>query len=124
MRPEQYRLAGFQGVITIIGATGSYVFVSPWAAESAAFGGCVAIIGALFLGWRFVAGASGEHLGAEWILRHAYRTALERFVLVAALLAIGFEVLKLSPFWMLAGFIGGQLAWLAVPVWMRLKKQK
>lgn len=123
MRPEQLRLAGFQGVITIIGATVAYVIAAPLAAESVAFGGCVATIGTLFLAWRFVTGVSREHLGATWVLRHAYRTAIERFMLVASLLVIGFELLRLAPVWMLAGFICGQLAWLAVPVWMRLKSK-
>jgi len=123
MPPEQVRLAGLQGGITIIGATVTYVIAAPVAAESVAFGGCVATIGTLFLAWRFVTGGNREHLGAEWVLRHAYRTAIERFMLVAFLLVIGFELLKLAPSWMLAGFICGQLAWLAVPVWMRLKKK-
>ncbi len=124
MRPEQLRLAGIQGGITIIGAAVTYVVVAPWAAASVAFGGCVATVGTLFLAWRFVWGGRREHLGAEWILRHAYRTALERFMLVAFLLGIGFEFFKLAPVWLLAGFAGGQLAWLAVPLWMRLKKLK
>ncbi|HMC13670.1 MAG TPA: ATP synthase subunit I [Gallionellaceae bacterium] len=123
MRPEQLRLAGLQGVITIIGAAVTYVIVAPLAAKSVAFGGCVATVGTLFLAWRFVTGERREHLGAEWVLRHAYRTAIERFMLVAFLLAIGFELLKLAPSWMLAGFICGQLAWLAVPVWTSLKKK-
>jgi len=43
-------------------------------------------------------------------------------VLVACLLAAGMGILKLAPVWVLAGFVCGQLAWLAVPVWMRLTK--
>ncbi len=124
MRSEQVRLAWLQGAITILGAAVTYITVAaPLAAASVAFGGCVATIGTLFLVWRYVMGARREHLGAEWILRHAYRTALERFVLVACLLAAGMGVLRLAPAWVLAGFVCGQLAWLAVPVWMRLKKQ-
>jgi hypothetical protein len=122
MRPDQTRLAGLQGVITIIGAAVAYAAVTPLAAKSVAFGGCVATMGTLLLAWRFVLGARQEHLGVEWVLRHAYRTAVERFVLAVCLLAIGFGVLKLAPFWLLAGFVFGQLAWLAVPVWTRLKK--
>jgi len=48
---------------------------------------------------------------------------MERFVLVAGLLAMGMGILKLAPAFVVAGFVSGQLAWLAVPVWMRLKKQ-
>ncbi len=124
MRSDPVRLAGFQGAITIIGATVTYVLAAPVAAGSVAYGGLVAALGTLFLAWRYVGGRSREHLGAEWILRHAYRTAMERFVLVACLLAVGFEVLKLAPVWLLAGFIWGQLAWLAAPLWMRLTRKK
>ena len=123
MHSEKLRLAGLQGAITIIGAAVAYVVAAPLAAESVAFGGCVAMGGTLFLAWRYLAGGRQEHLGAEWILRHAYRTAFERFVVVACLLAIGMGILKLAPAWVLAGFVCGQLAWLAAPVWMRLKKQ-
>ncbi len=124
MRSDQVRLAGFQGAITIIGATVTYALASPMAAGSVAYGGLAAVIGTLFLAWRYVGGRGGEHLGAEWVLRHAYRTAMERFVLVACLLAVGFELLKLAPVWLLAGFIWGQLAWLAAPLWMRLTRKK
>jgi hypothetical protein len=122
MRSEQVRLAGLQSVITIIGAAVTYVIAAPLAAESVAYGGYAATAGTLFLAWRFAAGGRQEHLGAEQVLRHAYRTAMERFVLVACLLAVGFGLLKLAPIWLLAGFVSGQLAWLAVPVWIRLKK--
>lgn len=121
-RPEHLRLAGLQGVMSLIGAVVAYAAVTPLAAKSVAFGGCVATIGTLFLAWRFALGARLEQFGAERVLGHAYRTAIERFVLAACLLAIGFKALKLLPLWLLAGFVFGQLAWLAVPMWMRLKK--
>jgi ATP synthase I chain len=117
MRSDQVRLAGFQGAITLIGAVVTYVFVTPHAAGSAAYGGLAAMVGTSFLAWRYARGKSREHLGAEWILRHAYRTAIERFMLVACLLAAGFGLLKLAPLWLLAGFVWGQLAWLATPLW-------
>ncbi len=123
MRSEKVRLAWIQGAITLIGAAVTYSVAAPFAAASFAFGGCVATFGTLFLAWRYVTGGRQEHLGAEWILRHAYRTALERFVLVACLLAIGMGILRLAPALVLAGFVCGQSAWLAAPVWMKLKKQ-
>jgi hypothetical protein len=123
MHSDQIRLTGLQAAITIIGTAVTYAAVTPLAAKSVAFGGCAVVGGTLFLAWRCMVVEREEHLGAEWILRRAYRTAVERFVLVAFLLAIGFKLLKLAPLWMLAGFITGQMAWLAAPVWMRLKKQ-
>jgi F0F1-type ATP synthase assembly protein I len=117
MRSDQVRLAGLQGAMTLVGFAVTYVLVAPAAAVAAAYGGVAAVIGTLFLAWRYVRGKSQEHLGAEWILRQAYRTAIERLVLVACLLVVGFKFLKLAPLWLLAGFIWGQLAWLAAPLW-------
>ena len=124
MRSDQVRLAGLQGAITLVGAAVTSVFAAPVAAASAAYGGLVAVMGTLFLAWRYVRGKSREHLGAEWILRHAYRTAIERFMLVACLLLVGFGLLRLAPAWLLAGFIWGQMAWLAAPLWIRLTRKK
>ncbi len=123
MRLEQVRLAALQGVITIIGATVAYVLATPLVAQSVAFGSCVAMIGTLFLAWRHAQCARQENHRAEWILRDAYRAAMERFILVAALLGIGFKFLTLAAPWVLAGFVAGQLAWLAVPAWMKLRTQ-
>jgi ATP synthase I chain len=123
MHSDQIRLTGLQAAITVTGTAVAYAAVTPLAAKSVAFGGCAVVVGTLFLAWRCMVVERREHLGAEWILRHAYRTAVERFVLVACLLAIGFKLLKFEPLWMLAGFMAGQMAWLAAPVWMRLKKQ-
>ncbi|MBI1174136.1 MAG: hypothetical protein GC139_02585 [Sideroxydans sp.] len=123
MHLEHVRLACVQGAITIISAAVAYVVVNPLAAKSVAFGSGVAMLATLFLVWRLVTGKRREGLGAEWVLWQAYRTAIERFMLVAALLVIGFELFKLAPSWLLAGFVVGQLAWLAVPVWVKLRTQ-
>lgn len=119
MQLEHLRLASVQSAITIISTAVAYVFVNPLAAKSVAFGGCVVIVGTLFLAWRLVAGQHREALGAAWVLRHAYRTAIERFLLVMSLLVIGFKLLELTPSGLLAGFVLGQLAWLAAPIWTK-----
>jgi F0F1-type ATP synthase assembly protein I len=121
MRLEHLRLAGVQGAITIIGATVAYAIVTPLAAKSVAYGSGVAMLGTLFLAWRLVTGKRHEHIGAERVLRHAYRTAIERFLLVVSLLIIGLEYFKLAPLELVAGFVAGQLAWLAIPIWAKLR---
>lgn len=121
MRPEYARLAGLQGSITIIGAAITYFVVTPLTAKSFAYGGSVALVSTLFLAWRLSQGERRENLGAEWYVRQAYRTAIERFAGVIFLLALGFQLLKLAPLWTLSGFIIGQSAWLVVPVWARLR---
>ena len=121
--PEYTRLVGLQVAIMIFGAVLAYFVVTPSAAKSVTYGSCVALLGTLFLAWKFKQGEHRESLGAEWYLRQAYRTAMERFVWVAVMLAAGFGLLKLAPLWVLAGFIAGQAAWLVIPVWMKLRIQ-
>jgi F0F1-type ATP synthase assembly protein I len=57
------------------------------------------------------------------VLRHAYKTAIERFIWTIFLLLIGFKLLDLSPLWLLAGFVMGQAVWLLAPIWMKLRTQ-
>jgi len=80
------------------------------AAAAVWFGGAVATCNILLLVWRRHRAASGRALSAGASLWLLYRTALERFVLVALLLALGLGVLKLHPLALLTGFVVGQLA--------------
>jgi hypothetical protein len=124
MRPEYIRLVWLQGAIAIIGATFTYLFVTPLAAKSLVYGSCIAMVSTLLLAWRFKQGEHQESLGAAWALRQAYRTAIERFVWAGIMLAVGFGLLKLAPLWMLAGFVVGQAAWLLIPIWMKFENAK
>lgn len=122
MCPEHARVIGLQGAIAIISAAIVYFAVSAPEAISVAYGCSVALTGTLFLAWR----AQGEKLRAaspEYQLRLAYRTAIERFMGVVLLLAVGFKLFKLVPLWLLAGFVMGQVAWLLIPIRIRLRTQ-
>ena len=123
MRPDYIRLVWIQGAITIIGALLTYLIVTPPAAKSLVYGSCVALVSTLLLALRFKQGEHRESLNAEWSLRQAYRTAIERFVWTAFMLAAGFGILKLAPLWILTGFVIGQVAWLLLPIWMKLRTQ-
>lgn len=123
MRPEQIKLARWQGAITIISATITFEFANPFAAKSLTYGGAVAVIGTLSLAWRYRKTVRNGSLDAEWIARQAYKASVERYVFAALMLAVGFKILKLAPVWLLMGFVMGQLAWLAAPVWMRLRAE-
>ena len=123
MQPEYFRLVLLQGAVTAVGAVLAYLIVTPPAAKSLVYGSCIALMSTLFLAWRFRQGERRESLGAEWALRQAYRTAIERFVWTVVMLAVGFKLLKLAPLWMLAGFVVGQAAWLLLPIWMKLRTQ-
>lgn len=122
MLSEKVRLAGLQSVITAAAAAVANKYAAPIGIWSVAYGGGVAIFATLFLLWRHASGARTAEFGAGHVLQQAYRTAFERFVLVACLLAIGMGILKLAPLWVLAGFVSGQAAWLAAPVWFKLKR--
>lgn len=124
MRPEYIRLVLLQGAITVIGAIFTYLIVAPLAAKSLVYGSFVALISTVFLAWRLKQGERRESLGADWALRQAYRTAIERFVWAAVMLAVGFGLLKLAPLWILAGFVVGQATWLLIPIWMKLENAK
>ncbi len=123
MRSEYARLLSLQSIIVVIGAAILFMVASPPAAKSFAYGSIVAVIGTLFLSWRLGQVSKRPDAGAEWVIRHAYKTAIERFVWAIFLLMLGFKLLELTPLWLLAGFVVGQAAWLFVPVWMRLRTQ-
>ncbi|MDR2173301.1 MAG: ATP synthase subunit I [Burkholderiales bacterium] len=124
MLPEYRRLVGLQGAIMMTAVIAVYFAVSFLAAKAVAFGGCIVLVSALFLAWRFQQGRRNKRANAEWHLRQAYRTAFERFVWVVGMLVVGFKFLELDPFWMLAGFLGVQATWLAAPIWASVEKVK
>jgi F0F1-type ATP synthase assembly protein I len=121
--PEQVKLISLQAAVTAVGVILSYIFISPLAAKSFGYGSCIVLMSTLFMVWRFKQGESNAEISAEWALRQAYRTEIERFLWTAMMMAAGFKMLKLEPIWMLAGFIGGQVAWLLIPIWMNLRTQ-
>ena len=120
MRPEYSRLAGLQASIIIIGAAITNIAVTLPTAKSFAYGGGVTLVSTLFLSWRLSQGDKRDDLSAEWCLRQAYRTAIERFAGMILLLALGFKLLKFEPLWMLTGFVVAQSAWMMIPVWIKL----
>ncbi len=73
-------------------------------------GGVIAIAHTLLLEWRRGCADSGRALTGGESLRLLYRTALERFVLVALLFVLALGVLQLDAAALIAGFIVGQVA--------------
>ncbi|MDH3526953.1 MAG: ATP synthase subunit I [Gammaproteobacteria bacterium] len=78
-------------------------------AGSVWYGGAIACANSLLLEWRRYRVDSGRALSAGTSLRVLYRSALERFLLVLLLFALGLGVLQLEPLALLTGFIAGQL---------------
>jgi len=82
-------------------------------AFGAVFGGCISITNSLLLFWRLNRG--GKHPSGDpgRYLGSFFAFAIERFLVVAVLFAIGMGVLKLVPLPLMLGFIAGQVALVA-----------
>ncbi|MEE8342716.1 MAG: ATP synthase subunit I [Gammaproteobacteria bacterium] len=98
-------------VFVVLVVAGIYAgLVGAASALGAVFGGCISITNGLLLFWRLNRGGKhpsgdpGRHLGSFFAL------AIERFVVVTVLFAMGMGVLKLVPLPLLLGFIAGQVA--------------
>ena len=79
-------------------------------AVSAGCGGLIAMTNVLLLEWRRRRADSGRALSAGESLRLLYRTALERFVLIALLFALALGAMQLDAVALISGFIMGQVA--------------
>ncbi len=81
------------------------------ALPAALYGGGVALAASALIAWRRWQARRPQHADPARHLWVLYRTALERWLLVGLLLAVGFG-LKLAPLPLLAGFVLGQLVYL------------
>jgi ATP synthase protein I len=99
----------FQLLLVGIAAIVLLIVSGPFQALSALFGGAMATLNLGLLEWRRYQADSGRALSAGQSLWVLYRSAIERFVLVLGLFALGMGVLRLGPLSLLIGFIAGQL---------------
>jgi ATP synthase protein I len=107
------KLAALQLLLLAVTSAVFYVRYGGFQAGSVWGGGVIAMAHTLLLQWRRGCADKGRALNAGESLRLLYRTALERFVLVALLFALALGVLQLDPLALIAGFIAGQLALVA-----------
>ena len=98
-----------QGVVAVILAAGSYLVLDTDAAKAILFGSSVALVNALLLSCRMYQDKHSKDQSAHRHLRMFYRSSIERFVVIAALLASGMGPLGLLPLAVLAGFALGQV---------------
>ncbi len=125
-----------QSVGVLVAPLGAYRIwdASHVAMASAAVGVLIALVNTAFIARRISAQenlgkAPGRHtasakaiqndtatLGAHGHLKQFYRSALERYLLVAGLFAVSLGVLKFLPLALLGGFILGQALWIAAPL--------
>jgi hypothetical protein len=111
LRPT-LRVAALQiGLCSLAGGV-AYGLGGRSAAISAAAGGGVAMLGTLILILREKQSETHSGWGVERNLLQFYRSGVERFVLVVALLGALFAYPGSVPLAVLTGFITAQLAWL------------
>lgn len=108
-------MSGFRNLVVQLlliaaSAGGFFVLAGSFQALSAASGGAIAMVNVMLLDWRRLGAVNGRVQSASESMRLLYRSALERFVLVALLFALCLGVLKLAPLAVLVGFIVGQMA--------------
>lgn len=104
------RVAMYQAVVAAIAAALAYFYLNEAAARAAWFGGAVAVSNTLLLAWRIRTGARESTRSPHHELAKLVRSSVERFFVVALLIAAGLGWLKLMPAPLLAGFVLGQLA--------------
>jgi ATP synthase protein I len=109
MDTATYRVVGVQATVVLLAAAASFFLMDPGVAIAVLYGGLVAIASMLMLAFRMREKDSDMHSDPHRHLRTFYRTALERFVFVGALLAAGIGLLELPPLPLVAGFVLGQL---------------
>jgi ATP synthase protein I len=109
---EIRRLAVLQLALVAVTSIVFFTIYGGFQAGSVWFGGLTALLNIGWLLWRRHGAGAGRALSAGQSLRLLYRSALERFFLVALLFALGLGALKLDPLALLTGFVVGQLAFI------------
>ena len=104
------KLAMLQLLLLAVTSVIFFMIYGAFQAVSACCGGLIAMTNVLLLEWRRRCADSGRALSAGESIRLLYRTALERFVLIALLFALALGVLQLEPVALITGFIAGQVA--------------
>ncbi len=98
-----------QLILALFAAAGGAWLIGVQGAVAALFGGGVAMTNTALLAWRAARMARRPPGAPHRDLRQMYFAALERFAIVAMLLAAGLGALRLAPGPLLAAFIAGQL---------------
>lgn len=99
--------------------------IFPFAIKSVLFGSLIALLNSGFLYWRMQKANYSSDITAQRSLHMAYRSAIERFVLTAGLLAVGMVgVLTLMPIVVLISFTVGQMVFLLGVVMLRTPEIK
>jgi ATP synthase protein I len=99
------------GLVSIV-FIGSMLLKNNDFALAVLFGGIASIAGTLVSAWRLIIAADEAKQNPTYSVGEFYKSALLRFIVVIALLAIGFGGLKLNGLGILIGFIAAQLGYI------------
>ncbi len=103
------RILLWQSSALFAGAAIIGALAGPGPAMAVSYGGGVALANQAALGWRCRSVAAHSGSDGRLLLKAFYRSSLERFLLVAILLALWFLLIKSRPLAVLAGVLTGQL---------------
>jgi len=104
------RVVGVQTVVVLLSVVVGLVLYGSVIGEAMLAGGAVALTNTLLLAWRMRGGPGSADRSAQRHLWTFYRSSLERFFVVGALLAAGMGPLAFTPLPLVAGFVLGQMA--------------
>lgn len=107
------RVAVFQVILVLVVAGLAWFMWGERAALSAAYGVAVTLVVTLVMLARERESETHSEWTAQRQLGQFFRLEAERFILAGALLALGFLSGKTEPPALIAGFVLGQLGWLA-----------
>ena len=106
-----------QALMTGVAAGGFVMFRGGFAAISALYGGAITLVGTWWLA-RGIQRASvllaADHLGPG--TRALYRALMQKYVLLVAVLVLGWGLFKLSPVPLLVGFVAAQAGFLLAAI--------
>ena len=107
------RVLSLQLALLLVASLGALTLWGLIVAQAVGFGVGIALTNTLLIAWRMRRGRVAS--AAQPSLAEFYRSWLERYLLVGALLAVGLGGLKLMPLGLLGGFILGQVIWILAP---------
>lgn len=118
-----YKMVGVQGLLISILIAWSYLI---WGIEHGGgllYGGAVTITTTLYSGWRFKLDTDRVDNQPSAIMAGLYKGTALRFLMVIALLIVGFRVFKLEPADVILGFVVTQAGYFFGPLTARWGRQ-
>jgi ATP synthase protein I len=113
----------YQAAAAAISAAMAYVYMGEAAVGAAWFGGMTALSNTVLLVWRMRSGSREAAQDPRLELAQLVRSSMERFFVVALLIAAGLGWLKLMPAPLLLGFVLGQIVLVVSTIISGIEKQ-